>query len=308
VKKNSLIYVAGHKEFIGSAFVCSLEKQGYNNLLLKSNKDLNLADQKAVREFFKKESPEYVFLAAEKAGGILANNTYPAEFIYKNLTIQVNVIDSAFQNKVKKLLFLGSSCSYPRMCPQPMREEYLLSGHLEPTNEAYAVAKIAGIKTCQAYNRQYGTNFISVIPANLYGINDNFDLKESHVLQALIRKFHEAKISNEKTVAIWGSGRPKREFLYVDDFADACIFLMENYKKGELINVGSGKDISIKELAYMIKNLIGFKGKITYDKTKPDGMPRKLLDVSKINRLGWKAKIDLGSGLKKTYEYFKSRN
>lgn len=308
MNKNSRIYVSGHEGFIGSAFVRKLKKRGYTNLSLKKNKELDLIDQKKTLAFFKKEAPEYVFLTTERMGGIWANTTYPAEFIYKNLLIQTNVIHSAYQCGVKKLLFLGSSCSYPKMCRQPMKERYLLSGYLEPTNEAYAIAKIAGIKMCQAYNKQYGIRFISAIPANLYGIRDNFGLQESHVLPALIRKFHEAKISAAKSVVIWGSGKPKREFLYVDDFADACIFLMNNYNRNEVINIGSGKDISIARLALMIKEIVGFKGKIVYDKTKPDGMPRKLLDVCSINKLGWKAKIDLESGIKQTYEYFKGLN
>jgi GDP-L-fucose synthase len=306
MKKDSRIYVVGHEGFIGSAIVRKLKKSGYNILLLKKDSELDLTDQRMTRAFFRAAAPEYVFLAAEKSGGIWANSTYLAEFIYKNLMIQTNVIDSAYRNGIKKLLFLGSSCSYPRMCPQPMKEEHLLSGYLEPTNEAYAVAKIAGIKMCQAYNKQYGTKFISVIPSNLYGINDNFDSKESHVLPALIRKFHEAKTLGVKVVTLWGSGKPKREFLYVDDFADACIFLMNNYNSNEAINVGSGRDISIARLALMIKDVAGFKEKIVYDKTKPDGMPRKLLDTTKIHNLGWRAKTDLGSGLRLAYEYFKT--
>jgi GDP-L-fucose synthase len=306
MKNNSRIYVAGHEGFIGSAITRRLKKSGYNNLLLRKSEDFDLICQKQVRAFFKKESPEYVFLSAERSGGIWANTAYPAKFIHENLMIQANVIDSAYQNGVKKLLFLGSSCSYPKMCPQPMKEEYLLSGYLEPTNEAYAVAKIAGIKMCQAYNKQYGTKFISVIPANLYGINDDFDLQESHVLPALIRKFHEAKAADKDSVVIWGSGMPKREFLYVNDFADACFFLMKNYDSGEVINAGSGIDMSIAEIASMIKNVVGFNGKIIYDVKKPDGMPRKLLDVAKINNLGWKAKIDLKDGLKLAYKYFKA--
>lgn len=307
MKKNSYIYVAGHEGFIGSSIVRRLKKSGYNNLLLRKDRELDLSEQKKVCAFFKKEKPEYVFLAAERAGGILANSKYPAEFIYKNLAIQINVIDSAYRSGVKKLIFLGSSCSYPKMCPQPMKEEYLLSGPLEPTNEAYAVAKIAGIKMCQAYNKQYWTKFISVIPTNLYGINDNFDLQESHVLPALIRKFHEAKVSEAESVVIWGSGKPKRDFLYVDDFADACIFLMNKNSGNEIINVGSGGDVSIAKLALMIRDVVGFKGKIVYDKTKPDGMPKKLLDITKIKNLGWRAKIDLKNGLRLTYEYFKNQ-
>lgn len=306
MKKKSYIYVAGHEGFIGSAIVRRLKKLGYNNLLLKKDKELGLADQKRVCMFFKKETPEYVFLAAERAGGIWVNSTYPAEFIYKNLLIQTNVIDSAYHSGTKKLLFLGSSCSYPKMCPQPMKEEYLLSGYLESTNEAYSVAKIAGIKMCQAYNKQYGTKFIPVIPANLYGINDNFDLQESHVLPALIRKFHEAKVSEAESVLIWGSGKPRRDFLYVDDFADACIFLINNDDTNEIINVGSGKSISIAKLVLKIKDVVGYKGRIIYDKLKPDGMLRKMLDITKIKNLGWRARIDLENGLKLTHEYFKT--
>lgn len=307
MKKKSYIYVAGHEGFIGSATVRKLKTLGYNNLLLKKNKELDLTDQNRVCAFFKKTTPEYVFLAAERAGGIWANSAYPAEFIYKNLIIQINVIDASYRNNVKKLLFLGSSCSYPRMCPQPMKEEHLLSGYLEPTNEAYAVAKIAGIKMCQAYNKQFGTKFISVIPANLYGKNDDFDPKESHVISALIRKFHEAKASGRKSVIIWGSGRPRRDFLCVDDFADACIFLMNKDNGNEIINVGSGRSISIVELVLKIKDVVGFKGSVIYDKTKPDGMPRKFLDVTRINNLGWRAKIDLENGLKSIYGYFKNQ-
>ena len=306
MEKGSLIYVAGHAGFVGSAIVRRLKELGYNNLLLRTDKEFDLTNQQVTETFFKNESPEYVFLAAEKTGGILANSTYPADFIYENIIIQTNVIDLAYRSGVKKLLFLGSSCSYPKMCPQPMKEEYLLSGHLEPTNEAYAVAKIAGIKMCQAYNKQYGTNFITAMPANIYGINDNFDPKDSHVIPALIRKFHKAKISGAESVTIWGSGKPRREFLYVDDFADACIFLMKEYSGGEVINVGPGEDISIAELANLMKAVVGFEADIIYDKTKPDGMPRKLLDVSKMNDLGWKAKIGVEDGLKLTYKWYKT--
>lgn len=305
MNKNSRIYVAGHEGFAGSAIVRRLKGLAYGNLVLSRDGGLDLTDQKEVRVFFRRQSPEYVILAAEKSGGILANSTHPADFIYKNLAIQTNVIDSAYRSGIKKLLFLGSSCSYPKMCPQPMKEEYLLSGKLEVTNEAYAMAKIAGIAMCHAYNKQYGTKFISAIPANLYGVNDNFDLRESHVLPALIRKFYEAKVSGKKSVIIWGSGKPLREFLYADDFADACIFLMNNYDGDEAINIGSGKDISIAELTRMIKDEVGFKGGIVYDKTKPDGMPKKLLDAAKINKLGWSARTDLRDGLKMTFKYFK---
>lgn len=304
MEKDSLIYVAGHTGFVGSAIVRKLKEFGYSNLLLKTEKELDLKDQCKTREFFERKKPEYVFLTAEKSGGILANSTYPADFIYQNIMIQTNVIHSAYQTGVKKLLFLGSSCSYPKLCPQPMKEEYLLSGYLEPTNEAYAVAKIAGIKMCQAYNRQYGTNFISVIPANLYGINDDFDLQGSHVIPALIRKFHEAKVSGVESVTLWGSGKPRREFLYVDDFVDACIFLMNKYDSSEVINVGTGRDISIAELAGLIKEVVGFEGKIIYDTTKPDGMPRKILDVRKISSLGWEAKTEMKKGIKITYEWY----
>lgn len=303
MEKDSLIYVAGHEDFVGSAIVRRLKEVGYNNLLLPGS--FSLTDQRETMEFFKKESPEYVFLVAEKVGGILANKTYPADFIYQNLIIQTNVIHSAYLSGVKKLLFPGSSCSYPKMCPQPMKEEYLLSGHLESTNEAYAVAKIAGIKMCQAYNKQYGTNYLSVIPANLYGTNDDFDPESSHVLPALIRRFHEAKMTKVKNIAIWGSGKPRREFLYVDDFADASIFLMNNYNNSQTINIGTGEDISIGKLAAIVKEIVGFEGKIVYDQTKPDGMPRKLLDVSHINALGWRARTSLEEGIKITYNWYK---
>ncbi|MDI6785908.1 MAG: GDP-L-fucose synthase [bacterium] len=305
MNKDSLIYVAGHDGFIGSALVRKLKELNYTNILLKAKEELDLKNQKKVREFLKKEEPEYIFLAEEKSGGILANSTYPADFIYENITIQTNIIDSAYRAKVKKLLFIGSCCSYPKLCPQPMKEEYLLSGPLEPTNEAYAIAKIAGIKMCQSYNSQYGTNYIVAIPANLYGLNDSFDLRDSHVIPALLMRFHKAKLLGEDSITIWGSGKPRREFLYVDDFADACIFLMINYEENEIINVGIGEDISIAELADLIKEITSFKGKIIYDKTKPDGMPRKLLDVERINALGWKAKTSVKNGIKNTYEWYK---
>lgn len=302
--KNSKIYIAGHKGLVGSAITRLLEKQGYKNLILKTRQELDLFNQQAVTNFFKKEKPEYVFLAAAKVGGIMANNNYPADFIYENLMIQTNIIHSAYLNKVKKLLFLGSSCIYPKLSPQPIKEEYLLSSDLEPTNKAYSMAKIAGIITCQSYDRQHGTNFISVMPTNIYGQNDNFDLKNAHALPALIRKFHEAKLKNEKKVMVWGSGKPKREFLHTDDLAEACFFLMKNYNSFEIINAGTGEDITIKDLAEKIKKNVGYEGKIAWDKTKPDGTPRKLLDVSKINKLGWKSKIGLEDGIKMTYEWY----
>ena len=304
---NSKIYVAGHRGLVGSAILRRLESEGYKNIIHKTRKELDLTRQSAVEAFFEKEKPEYVFLAAAKVGGIYANSTYPAEFIYSNLMAQANIINAAHIYGAEKLLFLGSSCIYPRDCPQPMKEEYLLSGYLEPTNEPYAVAKIAGIKMCQSYNRQYGTNFISVMPTNLYGPNDNFDLMDSHVLPALIRKFHEAKVNDKPYVEVWGSGNPKREFLFVDDLADACLFLMENYDKSEIINIGTGEDISIKELAEMVKEIAGYEGDIRFDSSKPDGTLRKLLDVSRINSLGWKAKTPLKAGIEKTYEWYKSQ-
>ena len=306
MNKNSKIYVAGHRGLVGSAIVRILKKKGYGNLILRAHKELDLLNQKAVENFFRKEGPEYVFLAAAKVGGIMANKTYPADFIQNNLTIQNNVIENAHRYGVKKLLFLGSSCIYPKMAPQPIREEYLLTGPLEPTNIAYAAAKIAGIIMCQSYNKQYGTNFISVMPTNLYGPNDNFDLENSHVLPAMIRKFHEAKISGSPNVVLWGTGSPKREFLHVDDLADACLFLMKNYDDSEIVNIGTGTDISINPVAEKIKKVVGYKGKIVWDKTKPDGTPRKLLNVSRIRKLGWKHKIGLDAGLKKTYEWYEN--
>lgn len=311
--KNAKIYVAGHKGLVGSALTRCLEKHGYQNLILRSHAELDLLDQKAVAEFFAAEKPEYVFLAAAKVGGILANNTYPAQFIFENLQIQNNVLHQAYLNGVKKLLLLGSSCIYPRLAPQPMKEEYLLTGLLEPTNEPYAVAKIAGIKMCQSYNRQYGTNFIAVMPTNLYGPHDNFDLKNSHVLPALLRKFHEAKINGQPEVSVWGSGAPRREFLYIEDMADGCLFLMENFNpdkeqnaKGEVFfNLGTGSDLTVKELAEMIKTAVGYDGRIVWDSSKPDGAPQKLQDMTKMRALGWKHKVDLSEGIKLTYEWFK---
>ncbi|HOJ64273.1 MAG TPA: GDP-L-fucose synthase [Spirochaetota bacterium] len=304
MEKKSKIFVAGHRGLVGSAIVRKLQQEGYNNLILRTREELDLTNFNAVSEFFKKEKSEYVFLAAAKVGGILANSTKKAEFIYENLQIQNNVIHNAYLNNVKKLLFLGSSCIYPKMCPQPIKEEYLLSGYLEPTNDAYAIAKIAGLIMCRSYNEQYGANFISAMPTNLYGYNDNFDLNSSHVLPALIRKFHEAKVENKKEVIVWGTGSPLREFLFVDDLADALLFLMNNYNENIHINVGTGEDISIKDLAFLIKEVVGFNGQITFDTSKPDGTPRKLLDVSRINKLGWKAKTSLKDGIKLTYEWY----
>jgi len=337
MEKNSRIYVAGHKGLVGSAIYRRLQSEGYSRLITRTHQELDLLRQADVERFFETERPEYVFLAAAKAGGILANSSYPAEFIYNNIMVQTNVIHAAYMAQVKKLLFLGSSCIYPRECPQPMKEEYLLSGKLEPTNEPYAIAKIAGIKMCQSYNRQFGTCFVSVMPTNLYGPGDNFDLETSHVLPALIRKFHEAKIreanlqevggkrleaneerggsasnlkrsapqtSNASSVTIWGTGTPRREFLYVDDLADACVFVMNHYEEDEIINIGAGKDISIKELAELIKDITGFEGAIRYDPSKPDGTPRKLLDVSRLESLGWRSRISLREGIEKTYQWY----
>ena len=298
------IYVAGHLGLVGSALVRRLRQGGYDNLVLRTKKELDLTDQRAAADFFEAEKPDYVFLAAARVGGILANSAYPAEFIHENLQIENNVISSSYGQGVKKLLFLGSSCIYPRDCPQPIREEYLLTGPLEPTNEPYALAKIAGIKMCQAYGREYGANFISVMPTNLYGPDDNFDLKDSHVLPAMIRRFHEAKVGHDKEVMVWGTGAPRREFLHVDDLADACVFLMENYDRPEIVNIGTGEDIAIKELAAMIKEIVGFAGEINWDTSKPDGTPRKLLDVSKLHNLGWKHKIGLEEGIRETYKWF----
>ena len=304
MNKNSKIYVAGHLGMVGSAIVRNLKLKGFHNFVFKSIEELDLLNQAAVQSFFEKEKPKYVVLAAAKVGGIIANNTYRAQFIYENLQIQNNIIHTSYLNGVKKLLFLGSSCIYPKLAPQPMKEEHLLTGLLEPTNEPYAIAKIAGIKMCQAYNAQYGTNYISVMPTNLYGYHDNFDLETSHVLPALIRKFHEAKTNNNSSVEIWGSGSPKREFLFVDDLADACVFLMENYDENSFLNIGVGEDISIKELAVLIKDIVEFNGALTFDASKPDGTPRKLLDVSRLTQAGWKAKVSLKDGITKTYQWF----
>jgi len=305
MNKDSKIYVAGHRGLVGSAIMRKLQQEGYTNIITRTHKELDLTNQAQTQEFFKKEKPEYVFLAAAKVGGIHANNTYPADFAYINIMIESNVIKASYDYGVKKLLFLGSSCIYPKLCPQPIKEEYLLTGLLEKTNEAYAIAKIAGLKMCQYFNRQYGTNYISVMPTNLYGPNDNFDLETSHVLPALIRKFHEAKINNKPYVEVWGTGTPRREFLYVDDLADAVIYLMNNYDENEPLNIGTGKDITIKELAELIKEIVGYEGEIKFDTTKPDGTPRKLLDVSRLHATGWKHKIELREGIQSTYEWFK---
>ncbi|WP_300438564.1 GDP-L-fucose synthase [Christiangramia sp.] len=306
MNKDSKIYVAGHRGMVGSALVRKLEAEGFTNLVLKTSKELDLIDQKEVVSFFEQEKPEYVFLAAAKVGGIEANNTYRAQFLYENLMIQNNVIHQSYVHGVKKLLFLASSCIYPKLAPQPIKEEYLLSGKLEPTNEPYAIAKIAGVKMCENYNRQYGCKFISVMPTNLYGPNDNYDLQESHVLPALLRKFHEAKQKMDstgklETVELWGSGNPRREFLHVDDLAEACYHLMLTFEGNISVNVGTGKDISIKELAELVKEITGFEGKLVWNIDKPDGTPRKLLDVSLIEDLGWKYRIKLQEGIKKVY-------
>ncbi len=302
MERDSKIYVAGHTGLVGSAILRKLRSESYDNLILRTHQELDLEIQRDVNDFFERERPEYVFLAAAKVGGIYANNTYPADFIYNNLIIEANVIHAAYKYGVKKLLFLGSSCIYPRLAPQPMKEEYLLTGELEPTNEPYAVAKIAGIKLCQSYNRQYGTNFISVMPTNLYGSNDNYDPMNSHVLPALIRRFHEARERALPFVEAWGTGKPRREFLYSDDMADACIFLMNNYDGDKIVNIGMGEDVSIRELTDMIAEVVGFKGEIRWDTSKPDGTPRKLLDVSFLHSLGWRHKTSLSNGLKLTYE------
>jgi len=296
--------VAGHRGLVGSAIVRKLREEGYSNLITRTSKELDLREQAAVRSFFERERPEYVFLAAARVGGILANDTWPADFLYQNLMIEANVIESARLSAVRKLLFLGSTCIYPRMAPQPLKEEYLLSGPLEATNEWYAVAKIAGIKLCQACQRQYGSRFISAMPTNLYGPEDNFDLESSHVMPALIRKFHEARINRAPSVTVWGTGKPLREFLHVDDCAAACLFLMQHYGGEEIVNIGVGDDLSIAELAELIRKVVGFTGNIIYDRDKPDGTPRKLVDVSRINGLGWRAAIPLEAGIRATYDWF----
>jgi GDP-L-fucose synthase len=298
------IYIAGHRGMVGSAIVRKLKKEGFTRLLTSTSSELDLRDQAATRAFFEKEKPDHVFLAAAKVGGILANNTYRGEFLYDNLMIQSNVIDSAWRNGVKKLMFLGSSCIYPKLAPQPLKEDYLLTGPLEETNEPYAIAKIAGIKLCDAYRSQYGANYISVMPTNLYGPNDNYDLNTSHVLPALIRKFHEAKKAKAPSVVLWGTGKPRREFLHADDLADACFFLMQNYNEPGLVNVGVGEDLEIGELALLVKKIVGYEGSIEHDLTKPDGTPRKLMDVSKLHALGWKASISLEAGLRGVYNEF----
>ncbi len=304
MNKNSKIYVAGHKGLVGSAIVRNLETKGYTNIIGKTHQELDLMIQKDVINFFEKERPEYVVLAAAKVGGINANNTFPADFIYENLAVQNNVIKCAHDYKVKKLLFLGSTCIYPKMAPQPIKEEYLLTGTLEETNEAYAVAKIAGLEMCKFFKRQFGDNFISCMPTNLYGPNDNFDLNSSHVLPALIRKFHEAKIRKAKSVEIWGTGSPLREFLHVDDMADACVFLLENYNGEQHVNIGTGEEITIKQLAEIIKKIVGFEGDLVFNASMPDGTPRKLTSVQKLNNLGWKYKINIEDGIKSAYEWF----
>jgi GDP-L-fucose synthase len=306
MQQNEKIYIAGHRGMVGSAIMRKLKREGFSNLVLKTSAELDLRQQAAVQHFFEKEKPDYVFLAAAKVGGILANNIYRGEFLYDNLMIQSNTIDAAYRAGVKKLLFLGSSCIYPKLAPQPLKEEYILSGQLEPTNEPYAIAKIAGIKMCDAYRSQYGCNFISVMPTNLYGPNDNYDLNTSHVLPALIRKFHEAKEKSDPNVTLWGSGKPRREFLHADDLAEACFFLMQNYNDAGIINIGTGEDLEIKDLALLIKKIAGYSGEIYHDLTKPDGTPRKLLDVSKLNNLGWKPAISLEDGLRSVYDTFKN--
>jgi GDP-L-fucose synthase len=304
MQKNSKIYIAGHKGMVGSAILRKFQKEGFNNLVLKTREELDLLNQDEVQNFFIKENPDYVIDAAAKVGGIKANSEHQADFLFENLQIQNNIIWGAFKNNVKKLMFLGSSCIYPRECPQPMKEEYLLTGKLEPTNEGYAIAKISGMKLCEKIYEQYGKTFISCMPTNLYGENDNFDINNSHVISALIRRIHEAKMNNDKMVSIWGTGNALREFLYVDDLAEAVFVMMDKYEDKQFLNVGTGTELKIKDLAYLIKEVIDFKGELFFDTTKPDGMPRKLLDISKISKLGWKPKISLKEGLEKTYRYF----
>ena len=301
------IYVAGHAGLVGSAIVRSLRAAGYTNIVGRTHDELELEDQDAVRHFFERERPQYVFLAAAKVGGILANNTFPADFIRSNLTIQLNVVEAAYRTQVKKLMFLGSSCIYPKLAPQPIPESALLSSYLEPTNQPYAIAKIAGIELCQSYNRQFGTNYISVMPTNLYGPGDNFDLQTSHVLPALIRKVDDAKMAHAPTVVVWGSGTPRREFLHVDDMAAACVMLMERYDSSEIINIGCGEDVSIAELAEVIREVVGYEGEVVYDRSKPDGTPRKLLDVSRLFALGWRPSVPLRDGIAQTYAWYADR-
>ncbi|WP_443945020.1 GDP-L-fucose synthase [Pedobacter sp. AW1-32] len=307
MEKNAKIYIAGHRGMVGSAIHRKLIKEGYENIVTKTSSELDLRNQTAVDEFFLKEKPDYVFLAAAKVGGIVANNTYRADFLYENLAIQNNVIHNAYTNGVKKLMFLGSSCIYPKLAPQPLKEDYLLTGTLEHTNEPYAIAKIAGIKMCDAYRDQYGCNFVSVMPTNLYGYNDNYHPQNSHVLPALIRKVHEAKINGDAEIVVWGSGAPMREFLFADDLADACYFLMENYNESNLINIGTGHDLTIKDLALLIKDVLGYEGNLVFDTSKPDGTPRKLMDVSKLHNLGWKHQVELREGIALAYQDFESR-
>lgn len=302
------IYIAGHRGMVGSAIVRRLQKEGFDNLIFRTSSELDLRNQQAVSDFFATEKPDYVFLAAAKVGGIIANNTYRGQFIYENLMIQNNIIHAAYENNSKKLMFLGSSCIYPKMAPQPLKEEYLLTGPLEPTNQPYAIAKIAGIEMCDAYRAQYGCNFISVMPTNLYGPNDNYDLNNSHVLPAMLRKMHEAKVNNKKEVILWGTGAPRREFLHADDMADACFYLMQNYNEPGLVNIGVGNDISIKELAELIKSIVGYQGELVFDTSKPDGTPRKLMDVSKLHSYGWKDNIGLEDGIRRVYEEVKTNN
>lgn len=307
MEKEAKIFVAGHRGMVGSAIVRALEKEGYHRLIKRTSKELDLRNQSAVADFFAEEQPEYVFLAAAKVGGIVANNTYRADFLYENLMIQTNVIHQAYIQNIKKLLFLGSSCIYPKLAPQPLQEDYLLTGTLEPTNEPYAIAKIAGIKMCEAYRSQYGCNFISAMPTNLYGINDNYHPQNSHVLPALIRRFHEAKIVGSSEVSIWGTGSPLREFLYADDLGEACVFLMQNYDEEQFINVGVGEDMSIRDLAYLVREIVGYHGELRFDTSKPDGTPRKLMDVNKLHALGWRHKTSLREGIALAYEDFKKK-
>ncbi len=304
MEKKSRIFVAGHTGMVGSAIVRSLQQNEYENILQRTHQELDLTSQTETGEFFKEEKPEYVFLAAAKVGGIYANDTYPADFIMENMLIECNVIRSAFQNEVKKLMFLGSSCIYPKLCPQPIKEEFLLTGSLEPTNEAYALAKISGVKMCQAYNKQYGIHYISVMPASLYGINDRFDAYNSHVIPSMLIKFHKAKTENRPFVELWGTGMPLREFLYVDDMAEACLYLMQYYDGGDLVNIGSGKEICIRELAGIIRDVTGFQGEIVFDAVKPDGTPRRVLDNSKISATGWRPKVEIREGIRREYEYY----
>lgn len=308
MEHSSKIFVAGHRGMVGSGIVRSLMMHGYTNIVTRTSAELDLRNQAAVADFFATEKPEYVFLAAAKVGGILANNTYRADFLYDNLAIEANVIHSSYVHEVKKLLFLGSSCIYPKLAPQPLKEEYLLTGLLEPTNEPYAIAKIAGIKLCEAYRDQYGCNFISAMPTNMYGQGDNYHLQNSHVIPALLRKFHEAKVAGSTFTEIWGTGTPLREFMYVDDLADACVYLMNHYNEKEFINVGTGEEVTIKELAHAVQQVVGFEGETKFDATKPDGTPRKLMDSTKLHSLGWKHKTSLHDGLKQAYEFFKAEN